>query len=468
MSIRERIAVAAAVLSLAPAAGWAAKLDNDAKRWLAEVRPIMLPDEEKTYRDLKDKGEREGFQKIFWARRDPNLDTPENEFQAEYMKSRAEADAQFRAAGRPGSETDCGRVFLLLGKPDEMKAEPVGENPTARPPETWTYRDRPGQTFVGGEAKIQFAGNCELPQGNRLGEQLARVAESKVLQPNIGYKRTPDGKLVPLADQLPKPSPSQTLLKAPRQDFPLAAEQTLFLKTEDGATYVAGLLRADAAGFPVTDVGGKKMTKVVVAAQAVDATGRVTGNIERQVTVEVGTENAVEASYGMALKPGEYTLKVAALEPTTGKGSLVSVPVKAPDFGAGELFISPLVVLQDFQETSAARDPADPLADFAMAGARLVPRFGNTFAKTDSITVLAQIYAPKVDEATGKPSIGSVYTISRDGKPIAKAEEQTSMMAAVGPVPLANYPPGKYTVELKVTDKVAKKDFTRETTFEIK
>src|SRR5687768_8525204 len=169
MDFRRLRAVIAVLLWLGPPAAVAQKLDKDAKKWLDDVRPIILPDEEKTYRDLKDKGDRDEFQKIFWARRDPNPDTPQNEFQEDYLRSKAEADAQFRVAGTRGSETDCGRVFILLGKPDEMKAQPVAEEPMLRPPETWTYRDRPGQTFAGGEAKISFSGNCELPQGNRLG-----------------------------------------------------------------------------------------------------------------------------------------------------------------------------------------------------------------------------------------------------------------------------------------------------------
>ena len=51
----------------------AADLDKDDKEWLDEVRPIMLPDEEKAYEDLTDKADREEFQKIFWARRDPDI-----------------------------------------------------------------------------------------------------------------------------------------------------------------------------------------------------------------------------------------------------------------------------------------------------------------------------------------------------------------------------------------------------------
>jgi GWxTD domain-containing protein len=60
----------------------------------------MLPDEEKTFRDLKDKAERVEFQKIFWARRDPDLDTTENEYQAAYNSDALEVDRQFRVAGQ--------------------------------------------------------------------------------------------------------------------------------------------------------------------------------------------------------------------------------------------------------------------------------------------------------------------------------------------------------------------------------
>ncbi len=470
MSLRGKLVLVAAIVASSPLGARAAKLDKDAKKWLDEVRPIMLPEEEKTFRDLNDKADRDEFQKIFWARRDPNLETPENESKIAYDKARAEADAQFKVGGQVGSLTDCGRVYLLLGKPDDLKKEPGADAAVLRGPETWTYRDRPGMTFQGGEVKIGFEANCQLPQGARLGEQLNRLAASRIVQPNLGYKKDSAGHLVKLADQLPKPSPSQTLLKTPRQDFPAAAEAPLMLRTEDGATYVAGLLRGDASGLTVHDAAGKKTVKVVVAAQAVDATGKVAANTqERTVNADVSPkDNTFLVSFGVALRPGDYTLKAAALDPQSGKGSAVTLPLKAPDFQAGDLVMSPLAILEDFLESTAPKDPADPLADFAMTGARLVPRFGNVFSNTDTLTVLSQIYAKNNDPATGKPSVASTFAITRDGKPVARADEQTGLMAAVGPVPLKNYPPGKYVVQLKVKDNVAKKEYSQEATFEVK
>jgi GWxTD domain-containing protein len=448
-------------------------LDKDAKKWLDEVKPIMLPDEEKTYRDLKDKGDVAEFQKIFWARRDPDLETPANEYQAEYQKARADADSRYRIAGTPGSLTDCGRVFILLGPPDDVKkAEGTADTsiPGRRAPETWTYRDRPGFKFgPTGQIELGFDETCTLPQGNRMGEQLNRLAEGRVVSPNIGYRRGADGKLR-LADQLPKPSPANALLKAPRQDFPISAEPTMFLRGQEGASYVAGLVKGDASALTLKDAGGKKSAKVVVGIQAVDETGKSAGSSEREINVDVAPDNSYVASYGMALKPGTYTMKVAVLDPQTGKGSVATLATKLPNYDTEGLTLSPLLVLRDVADMPA--NPQDALAAFQLGPMRFIPHYGNVFSTDDSVTLLTFLYNPKVDAATGKPSTTASFLILKDGKPVAKAEDQNydtpGAGPSVGPVPLAKYAPGKYVAQVKVRDNVAKKDLSEEATFEVK
>ncbi len=469
MSLRLRRALAVALVLLAPVSVRADKLDKDDKKWLDEVRPIMLPDEEKTFRDLKDKADRLEFQKIFWARRDPDLDTPENEFQTSYNATRAEIDRQFRVGSQPGSASDCGRVYLLLGKPDEMKADKgSSDTPSLRPPEVWTYRDRPGQTFTGGQVQIQFEKDCQLPQGLRLGEQLNRVAESRITQPNIGYKKTADGHLTKVADQLPKPTPAQALLKAPRQDFPLAAQNTMMLRSPDGGTYVAGLVRA--TGVP-HDAAAGKTANVGVVVQAVDAQGKISGVRDRQVTGEFADDGSVTASYALTLRPGKYTLNVAVVDPKTGKGSVASTPVEVPDLTTGDLKMTPLVLLEAIQEGTATQDPKEPLADFVLGTNRLVPSFNNTFAKSGTLSVVGAVYNAAKD-AAGKSSVTWSFSILKDSKPVAKTDDQVveSDMASpsIGPVPLSNFAPGKYIVQLKVKDNTANKEFTQEAPFEVK
>ena len=199
----------------------AQKLDKDDKKFLDEVKPILLPDEEKTFKKLKEKGDRLEFQKIFWARRDPNLETPENEYRADYEKVRAEVDAAYKVAGQPGSMNDCGRLSILIGKPDEVKKEGTGTSAGLRAPETWTYRNREGFTFAGGQMQLKLDAECRLPPGD-FGKELERTAGNRIVHPNIDFRTGKDGKLTKLADLLPKPSPARALLKDSAAGLPAA------------------------------------------------------------------------------------------------------------------------------------------------------------------------------------------------------------------------------------------------------
>jgi GWxTD domain-containing protein len=463
MSLRLKLALAVACLSLAPAAARADKLDKDDKKWLEEVHPLMLPDEEKTFRDLKDKADRLEFEKIFWARRDPDLDTPENEFEATYNIARAEVEQKFKIHGQVGTTTDCGRVYLLLGKPDDTKKDKDNGDL-----DVWTYRDRPGQTFAGGQVQIAFE-DCQLPQGARLAEQLNKVAESRIIHPNLGYAKTPDGHITKLADQLPKPSPAQALLKAPRQDFPTAAQSTMMLRSPEGATYVAGLVRATAVPH---DAAAGKSAPVSVLVQALDAQGKVSVQKGREVTGEFADDGSVLASYGMTLRPGKYTLNVALLDAKSGKGSVSTLPLEVPDLTTADVALTPLVLLHNIQEGSATADPREPMADFVLGTNRLVPSFDNVFPKSGSLSVIGAVYNASKDPATGKASVNWGFSILKDGKPVAKTDDQVveSDVASpsIGPVPLSGFAPGKYVVQLHVKDNVSKKDYTKDAPFEVK
>ena len=447
----------------------AQKLDKQDKAFLESVQPIMLTDEEKTFRGLKKKEDRAEFQKIFWARRDPDLETEENEYQEEYLALKAEVDREIKVPGRPGSATDCGRVLILLGKPDEVKQEPASSAP-GRLPETWILRNGPKRTFEGGEATIAFDELCRAHAD--VGEQLNRIAERRIAHPNVGY-RMKEGRLTKLVDLLPKPSPAQALLKQPRQDFPVAA-QASFLKVSDGGTALLGLIRGDATGLTVTEDGGKKTLKLVVAANALDEAGKPAAFSEETRFAEVAADGSFVASFRMGLKPGKYTLQAGALDEKTGKGALASLPVEAPDLNNGALSMASLLIVRAVDEVpeGAPEDPENPYAAFSLGRARLVPFFGESLSKSEAPSFFYQFYDLKVDPATGKASGVASLSVLKDGKAVvAKAPDQPFDQpvggTVVGPVPLAKYEPGKYVVQLKVADKVAGTEKVQEVPFQV-
>jgi GWxTD domain-containing protein len=426
-----------------------------------------LPEERQTYTNLKDRTERAEFEKIFWARRDPNPESPENEYESEWRGRRADADKRYRVGARPGSQTDCGRVFILLGEPDRVRKEETSENPGLHSPETWTYKDKPTITFKGGQVDIALDSDCQL--GNpAAAKQLDLLAAALIVSPNLGYK-IQNGKLTPLADLLPKPSPAQTLLKTPRQDFPIKAKLS-FLKVEDGSTAILGLVRADAASVTVEESGGKKLAKVTVCAEAVNADGRSVAFVDRAVLGRVAADGSVVVSYKMVVKPGKYELKSGVVDDKSGKGSLVSEPFDAPDLDKHELTAASLLVLADIHETTKV-EPNDPDEGFFIGRAQLVPRFGPVFTTAEAPLFFYQAYDGQVDPATSKASVTIALTLAKGGQTLAKAPEQTldtSLIGgAVGPVPLSSFDPGSYTAKLKLRDNVAKKDLNIEASFEV-
>jgi GWxTD domain-containing protein len=463
------------LLTLAPAVAvvpaWAG-LDKDAKKWLDGVAPIILPDEQKVFESLKDKSDQAEFEQIFWARRDPDLSTPENEFEVEYGKLKAEADQKFKVFNNEGADTDCGRLYILLGAPAEVKGI-VAENADqrrqqlaegGRNPETWIYK---GPRFAGGEAAISFDSACMGPKTDAFRKQLDRFAAARVVHPNVDYRFDKDSHLVKLADLLPKPSPALSLLEAPRQDFALTT-QSSFLKAQGGGTALLGLVKGPTAGLPVEGAEGARRLHVVVCAQAKDESGKVAAVADQEVEAVVGADGDFIASFRLGLKPGKYTLQAGALEPKTGKGSVAEAPVEVPDFSSGSLAAT--LFLVDNVEESQNPDPTDAYYAFTLGQARIVPHFGSTYTKSQSMWFFYQYYDARADEG-GKTKVDVAATIYRGIAPLAKAQDQTfdSVIGGtvIGPIDLKSYLPGKYKVGVQIHDTMATKELTEELPFQL-
>ncbi len=463
------------LLLFGPPARSADKADKADKQWPDTVRALILPEEEKTYKALKDAADRKEFQKIFWARRDPDLETPENEFQlTEFEPRKAEADKRFAGIRGPGSTTDCGRVFILLGEPDSVQKQqedaPTMPMPGQRHPENWTYRDKPGQTIKGGQVVISFGPSCDVPHAFQ--EDLRRIAEIKIVRPDLAYRFDSSRRLVKLEDLLPKPSPAQTLLKTPREDFPVAV-RVLYLKEGSGGTVLFGVVRGEASGLTVEQSGANKTVRVVLAARTVGENGKAAGFAEQAIVAPVRADGSFAGVFKIGMKPGKYTLSAGALDDKSGKGALSSQPIEVPDLNKGELSMGSVLLLSDVEDLKpdAAVDRTHPFGAFQVGNTLLHAFPPGPLPKSASLTIFYQLYDLRVDEATGKADTTVSLDITKAGKPVAKASaasfETPVAGQAIGPIDLAGFEPGQYAVRLKIRDNVAKINKTEETPFEL-
>src|ERR1700676_5443369 len=139
------------------------------KTWMEQDATYIISDEErKAFKNLSNDEEREAFIENFWLRRNPNPDSPENEFRDEHYRRIQYANDHF-AAGKPGWKTDRGHIYIAFGKPDSIDSHPSGGaynrpieegggSTSTFPFEVWHYRYLEG---VGDNIDVEFVDSCQ-------------------------------------------------------------------------------------------------------------------------------------------------------------------------------------------------------------------------------------------------------------------------------------------------------------------
>ena len=311
---------------------------------------------------------------------------------------------------------------------------------STREPETWVYRDRPGLpfTFTGAELRVAFDAECRFAESaGILGEDLRRAAAALVTRPDIAYNRGRDGHLVPLAAQpaarrrararSPADAARPTSRSPPRRSSSCARRRA--------RRYVAGLVR-----FPPPGAGGGARRGVSLAVQAADATGQ---------TVASAARDSLVAPAGRRLARGVLG-PLAEAGPLPGHGRRARCPRRRRARRARSTSRCPTSAGQRSPRARSSSTPtsrrrraprtrATPTPRCSWGRMRLRPRFGNVFAPTDSLMVVATLYGAKVDPATGQAALRSRFSILKDGKPVARGAEDAfttpDAVASVGPDP---------------------------------
>jgi GWxTD domain-containing protein len=134
------------------------------EEFLSTVRFIITEQEKMDFLNFPP-SERKAFIEEFWKKRNPDPGTEVNKYKEEYLKRVKEAKHLFSGEGGPsGWLQDRGRVYILLGPPEQRETYPRGYNFYGPPMEIWHY----------GFYEIIFAdyrwnGNYELqPQSARM------------------------------------------------------------------------------------------------------------------------------------------------------------------------------------------------------------------------------------------------------------------------------------------------------------
>lgn len=174
-----------------------AQLSPQYKNWEnSAVRYLMMKQEKTDWASVKTDADAKAFIDLFWARRDPTPDTPENEARQQFEARIAEADKRYGIRKTPGSQTDRGVAYALLGQPSEVLTrvtrQPGSQFQRLVNVEAWIYRNEAAERLTGSKSDIafefhdeKFAAEYEFdPPSQRAFESAAlNVAKSVVKRP---------------------------------------------------------------------------------------------------------------------------------------------------------------------------------------------------------------------------------------------------------------------------------------------
>ncbi len=507
MSKRFAAALCGAVLltaGLVPAVTAAAqkaaapKLPPAAKAWLEdEVADIIAPMEREVFLKLQTDRERDLFIEAFWKQRDPNPDTAENEAKTEHYRRLAHADRYYgRDAPRPGRRTARGRIYIILGEPNDVQRF-EGKSSTYDA-EIWFYQ---GKTDIGLPAgfnvvffKENGSGEYKLysPVGNGpqaliagwTGGQDYGVAYEKLrdLEPELAAVSL---NLVPgeSGGLYGRPSLSSDLLIQRIETTPARTVEARyarkFLEYKDivEVEYTANYLDSDSLIKVFRDPSGlyfvhyaiepKRLsvnqyddrfsTTLKVNGRVAAPDGRLVHQFDKTVALNLSEEEMKTASRVpfefhdlFPLVAGDYNLSVLIKNEASKEFTSVEQALRIPAAGAAVALTQPLVGYRAVKLDPAA---ARKMKAFRLGAYQIFAQPGRIFAKSDTLVLAYQIN----DMSPSFRAAGQVrLEFLKDGQPFRDvrraAADIPDPQAILEEVALADFPPAHYTVRVSLAD----------------
>ena len=452
--------------------------------WAQEdVAYIITPEELTALRHLSTNEEREEFIEQFWARRNPNPESSENTFKEEHYRRIAYANEHFSSAV-PGWKTDRGRIYIVWGPPDEIDSHPNGAD--KRPPdegggsidtypfEDWRYQHLEG---VGDNVILEFVdphitGEYGLTldpkdKGKPIyilkGDSAVREQQAA---PNfvIGPTKAPPVRFRDLEAVAISGLVRDNVKIDCRFDFLRATSDTVLVPIRiEIPTRQLTFNEKDAIDIATVNLFGRISTLNGRVVETFEDT--LTDHIQAPMLQQALSTSQIYQTI-VPLRSGLYRLDIVVKDVNSNTVGTLKTQLAVPRFPDDQLCSSSLI-LGDYNERVSGADAG--IGPFVQGGTQVRPKMDRTFTANDSMGVFLQVYNLKVDDATHRAdaSVELRVTKDKDAEPLLKFSIPPNKLPAHGEemtieekVVLASLAPGKYKLELAVTDNLAKQMIT--------
>ena len=499
------------------------------KTWLnQDVLWIITDEEAKSFKNLSNDEERDAFIEQFWLRRNPNPDSPENEFREEHYRRIAYANEHF-AAGKPGWKTDRGHIYISFGKPDSIDSHPSGGSynrpmdegggeTSTFPFETWHYRYLEG---VGENIDLEFVDSCQCGDyhytidrsekdallhvpgaGQTEYEQMGMAKKAdrfKGGMENLGTgpmsssQQSKEFDRIEQAAKLFAPPPikftdldnfisEHKLLTGPPFPFDV---RTDFIKVTDSTVLVPITVQLKNRDITFVTKDGVSKGVVNILIKVTTLTHKTVQSQEDTVSVEQPAE-LLEKSLNhqsvywkaLPLLPGLYRLDIAIKDVNNPDHvGLYGRSLNVPTYNDEKLATSSLILADEMNIVSSREIGA---GSCVIGNTHIWPRVSAnpatpvTFKRAQELNFWMQVYNLGIDDATKSNQATVTYQITQTatGAVIFEKELESKDLGAHSDqltveksLPMAGLEPGKYKVTIKINDTISKQEIAQSAPF---
>ena len=505
------------------------KPDGTWKKWLdQDVVWIITDQEQQAFKQLRNDEERENFVENFWLRRNPNPDSPENEYKDEHYRRIAYANEHF-AAGKPGWKTDRGHVYIAYGKPDSIDSHPSGgtyQRPMEEgggttstfPFEVWHYRYIEG---ISDNIDLEFVDTCQCNDyhltidrsekdalkyvagaGATLYEQMGMAKREDRM--NNGLEQLGSGPMsasqqskqfdrINLFAKILAAPPikfkdmehyltSSEILKGPPFLFDV---RTDYVKVTNDTVLVPITLQIRNKDITFQTKEGVSTGTVNILGQVTNINHRVIQTFEDTVNVQVPSEFLERTQEqrnlhwkALPLRPGMYKVDIVIKDVNnpdhigTWKRS-----VNVPKYDDDRLSASSLILA-----SSMSRVPSKEIGagSFVIGNTKVMPSVSAgpgvpvTFKKSTNLNFWMQVYNLGIDEKSKQNNTEIQYQVTNletqkqvldTTESTAKTNPNADQVTVEKSLPLGSLAPGKYQLAIKVNDGISKQQISQTANF---
>jgi GWxTD domain-containing protein len=495
------------------------------KDWLEkDVTYIITDEERKAFKILSTDEERDNFIEQFWLRRDPSPDTAENEYKEEHYRRIAYANEHY-GSGIPGWKTDRGRVYIMYGPADEIESHPSGgsyDRPSAEgggttstyPFEIWRYRYIEG---IGNEVLLEFvdptmsgeyhltidpsekdallyvpnAGLTMMEQmglsskvdrfnntdgthlGKSLGGQPSSYNQFERLELLSKINRPPIVKFKDLEAVV------TTKLSYNLLPFDMRSD---FIKITNETVLTPITLQIENKNLTYVDKDGIHQAVVNVFGRITGVNGRIAQTFEQVIDRRIPESDFQRELSGVSIfqksfpmRPGLYKIDLVLKDVNSGNIGSYTTRLRVPSFNDEKLESSTLILADKIEKIPSKLVGSDQ--QFVIGSMKVRPSVSVTFDRQQNLGIYLQVYNLAVDEQTNRPSVQVEYTITNDKdksqvlkyiEAPEKVEGASSQMTIEKLMRLDSLQPGKYNVQIRISDTISKQTIIPTATFEVK